>query len=287
MRADGSERHVLVAGKTVSDPAWSPDGSTLAYIKGDRVMVRRHRVLDPAQGRQRLRPHLVPGRHHDRLLALHRAQRQRLPHADHPARRRDRRRARARQPEARRALHVRERLVMVTGRDDDRLLAIAAEPEVLLRRGHPHDPRRRRRLPRADPRRALGGLVAGRPADRLRGHPRPQRQPLRLGRVQLGRGALRRQRRRQRAHAPDPQRVRGSRHRAWSPDGIPDPVQQRPERARGRLLRGLLDRARRELLHVADQRDAVERAIPPGDREAATPSTPAAAIRTRARRCSA
>ena len=148
---------------------------------------------------------------------------------------------------------------------------------VLLRPGRPDDPRRGRHAARADPRRALGGLVARRRPDRVRGHPRPQRPALRLGRVQLGRRAVCRRRRRQRSQAADPQRGRG-RTAGVVPGRVAAPLQQRPERARRRLLRGLLDRPRRQLLHVADQRDPGS-AYPRGDRAAATPSTPAAAIR--------
>ena len=40
MRADGSARRLLVGGRSVTLPAWSPDGSTLAYMDGNRVILR-------------------------------------------------------------------------------------------------------------------------------------------------------------------------------------------------------------------------------------------------------
>ena len=50
-RADGSERRLLLAGRELAQPAWSPDGSTLAYSDADRVM-----VLGPAGPRAATAP---------------------------------------------------------------------------------------------------------------------------------------------------------------------------------------------------------------------------------------
>ena len=50
MRADGSDRHLVVAGKDVSEPRWSPDGTRLAYTKGRRIMVDGAAVSAPPKG---------------------------------------------------------------------------------------------------------------------------------------------------------------------------------------------------------------------------------------------
>ncbi len=50
MRADGSERRLLIAGEELSDPAWSPDGRRLAYAQGDQVRVDGQVVTHPPKG---------------------------------------------------------------------------------------------------------------------------------------------------------------------------------------------------------------------------------------------
>jgi hypothetical protein len=60
VRADGSDRRVLVAGEKLSHPAWSPDGSTLAYVDDGRVKIGGVAVTTPPKGGSDISPTWSP-----------------------------------------------------------------------------------------------------------------------------------------------------------------------------------------------------------------------------------
>ena len=47
MQADGSDRHLLVDDDNAGSPAWSPDGTRLAYVQGGRIMIDGQAVTTP------------------------------------------------------------------------------------------------------------------------------------------------------------------------------------------------------------------------------------------------
>src|SRR3954469_3903697 len=49
MRSDGSERRVLVPDEAASRPAWSPDGSRLAYVSAGRIVIDGQEVPKAAE----------------------------------------------------------------------------------------------------------------------------------------------------------------------------------------------------------------------------------------------
>ena len=289
--ADGSGRTLLVAppkGENVGNPVWSPDG-TDARLHHRRRGGRADHARDAPAPRE-LTPKRAnvtesgltwsPDGTQARLLArgspspsdtITTARSSRETSRPAPSRC-----CVTQKIDGRLSARLRARLV--AGRRDDRLHALPLRPSRRRRAADPHRPGRRRAIQAPDQQGPAPRVLAGRP-DRLREHPRPQRPPLRLGRVRVGGRALRRQRRRQQRQAADPRRGRGRLDRLGARQLAPA-VQQRPQPARGRLDRALLDRPRRQLLHLADQRHAGQRRrdLPPA--AAATRSPRPTATRT-------